>query len=88
MQINVMFFGQLRDLAAVRESVVAIKGATLGDLMENLYKEYGAEFHKAAEGIKGLRILINGREYRLLGCMQAPLKDGDTVVLLPPIAGG
>jgi MoaD family protein len=88
MKINVMFFGQLRDLAAVRESVVPIKGTTLDDLMEYLYREYGAEFQKAAEGIKGLRILINGREYGLLGGMQAPLKDGDTVVLLPPIAGG
>jgi MoaD family protein len=88
MKINVMFFGRLRDLTAVRESVVTIQGATLVELMEHLYREFGIEFRSAAGSIKGLRILINGREYGLLGGMKAPLKDGDTVVLLPPIAGG
>jgi MoaD family protein len=88
MKINVMFFGKLRDLTAIREGVCTIEGPRLAELMEHLYREYGDEFHQAVNSIKGLRILINGREYGLLGGFDATLKDGDTVVLLPPIAGG
>ncbi len=89
MKINVLFFGQLRDLTAIRESVFVVKDdARLVDLIEHLGKEYGAAFRQQVDSIKSLRILINGQEYMLLGGMEALLKEGDTVVLLPPIAGG
>jgi len=40
------------------------------------------------DAIKGLRILIDGRDHTLLGGKEAPLNEGCTVVFLPPIAGG
>ena len=89
MKIEVLFFGQLRELTAVHDSTFVIKdNARLVDLMEHLGEEYGAAFRQQVGSIKSLRILINGQEYMLLGGMEAPLKDGDTVVLLPPIFGG
>jgi len=89
MKIEGLFFGQLRELTGVRDSTFDIKDdARLADLIGHLGEEYGAAFRQQLDSIKGLRILINGQEYILLGGMEAPLKDGDTVVLLPPIAGG
>jgi MoaD family protein len=84
-----MFFGQFRDIAAAQESIVALKGGEpLSDLLEHLGNQYGASFRQLLEKTPGLRILINGREYGLLGGMGATLKERDTVVILPPVFGG
>ncbi len=89
MIIKTMYFGRLRELAEVREAVIDIgDGSGLDDLIEKFGQLYGAEFLAAVKEIKGLRILINGREYTLLGGMNAVLHEEDTVVLLPPITGG
>jgi molybdopterin converting factor small subunit len=89
MNIEVLFFGQLRELTSVPQKVVVLKdGARLTDLVEHLGIEYGAPFRQQIKDILGLRILINGREYALVGGMEASLNKGDTVVFLPPIAGG
>jgi MoaD family protein len=89
MNIEVLFFGKLRELTAVNRRAIAVKeDGKLADLLEHLNEEYGADFRRQVNNIRSLRILINGREHTLLGGMEAPLKDGDTVVLLPPIFGG
>jgi len=89
MNIEVLFFGQLRELTEVPKTTVTIEdNARLIDLAEHLGELYGAAFRRKLDEIQGLRILVNGKEYTLLGGMEAPLSDGDTVVLLPPIFGG
>ena len=89
MNIEVLFFGQLRELTEVPRTTIEIKDHTsLAELMEYLAGTYGTAFQNKADSIQGLRILINGREYTLLGGMDTVLNDGDTVVFLPPIAGG
>jgi molybdopterin converting factor small subunit len=87
--VEVLFFGQLRELAAVRQTIVAMNdGARLVDLIEHLGEECGTAFRREVSNIQRLQILINGQRHTLLGGMEAPLKDGDTVVFLPPIFGG
>ena len=89
MNIELLFFGQLREITGVsRTNVVIDDNSRLADLVEYLSDQYGDAFREKVESIEGLRILINGREYYLLGRMEAPLSDGNTVVFLPPIAGG
>lgn len=89
MNIEVLFFGQLRDITTVSKADIEINdGSKLADLVEYLAGKYGDAFRQKVENIEGLRILINGREYYLLGRMEAPLAEGNTVVFLPPIAGG
>ena len=89
MNIEVLFFGQLREITGVsRTSVVIDDNSRLADLVVYLAGQYGDAFREKVEGIEGMRILINGREYYLLGRMEALLSDGNTVVFLPPIAGG
>ncbi|MFC2011638.1 MoaD/ThiS family protein [Chloroflexota bacterium] len=89
MNIEVLFFGQLRELAATDKGTAVIEdGARLAGLVEQLDRKYEGNFRNQVNNIKGLRILINGREYGLLGGMETPLNDGDTVVFLPPVFGG
>jgi MoaD family protein len=89
MNIEVLFFGQLREITGVsRTGVVIDDNSRLADLVSQLSEQYGDTFRETVENIEGMRILINGREYYLLGRMEAPLSDGNTVVFLPPIAGG
>ena len=35
-----------------------------------------------------VNIYINNEDVRFLGALEAPLKDGDTVTILPAVAGG
>jgi len=87
--LELLFFGNLREITGVRKTGAAINdGSRLTDLIEHLSAEYGREFGEQIKTIEGLRILINGREYYLLGRMETPLAEGDTIVFLPPIAGG
>ena len=87
--LQALFFGKLRDLTEVRETGVVLEdGSRLTDLVSKLAEIYGQAFAEEVEAIQGLRILINGREYYLTGRMKSPLHEGDTIVFLPPIAGG
>ncbi len=84
-----MLFGGLRQLAGIdKETVTVSDGDDLSGLMKHLGERYGAAFSEKIKGIRGLRILVNGREYQILNGMETCLKDKDTVVLLPPVFGG
>ena len=89
MEVEVRFFGQLRDIAGVRQKVVSLdEGARVIDLVELLDKEYGNAFRDQVGHTQGLRIFISGREFWLSDATNQQLQNGDTVILLPPIAGG
>jgi len=89
MLVNVLYFGHLREVTSKdKEAVELPSGATVGTLIEFLEDKYGPEYRTAMDAIKGLRILIDGRDHTLLGGMDAPLSEDCTVVFLPPIAGG
>jgi MoaD family protein len=87
--VEILLFGQLRELAAARQvTFVMSDGARLADLIKYLGEEYGDAFRCELSNMRRLQILINGQRHTLLGGMETPLNDGDTVVLLPPIFGG
>jgi MoaD family protein len=89
MDVEVMFFGKLRDLAGVsKEMIPANNKAKLSELVAKLEEKHGSKFAEEFAATRGLRILVNGREYQVLAGMKTQLKNGDSVVLLPPIEGG
>ncbi len=88
MNVEVLFFGKLRELAVRQQAMSMTEGARLTDLTERLSEEYGVDFRQEVNHIEGLRILINGQEYDLLDGMNTQLKDGDMVVFLSLIVGG
>ncbi len=89
MNIEILFFGKLRELAGTpREEATLETGAKLSDLLLRLSKKHGGAFTQQLKDTEGLRILVYGREYQVLVGVTTILRDRDTVVLLPLIEGG
>lgn len=81
MQIRVLFFGVLKDLAERGSQLVDLpEPATLGDLLAYLQRE----LPRLNAYLSSSAISIN-QEYAQRG---ASLKQGDEVALLPPVSGG
>ena len=88
MRVEVLLFGRPRELAGVsREDIVLPPEARLGDLFQSLGGKHGSPLATELGRTEALIILINGRDYGLLGGLSAPLKADDTVAVFP-IAGG
>lgn len=88
MNVEVLLFGKLRELATRQRVVSVTDGARLIDLIEWLVKEYGVEFREEVNHIERLHILINGQYYDFLDNAETLLKEGDVVAILPLLAGG
>ncbi len=74
------------------EKAVSASGSTLQRLIDDLDARHA--------GIKGrlitnegalhrfVNVYVNDEDVRFLGSLDAPLKDGDSVTVLPAVAGG
>jgi MoaD family protein len=66
-------------------------GATLAELIGDLDARYGG-FRDRLQDESGLRrfvnVYLNDEDVRFLGGLETPVKDGDTVTVLPAVAGG
>ena len=78
--VRVLYFGRAADIAGVREVRVAVTKCSVGALLDELGRRYS--------GIRGLRrfsrVAVNGE----LVDEEFELHGGETVALLPPVAGG
>jgi MoaE-MoaD fusion protein len=81
MQVRVLFFGMLKDVAGRGDDTLSLpEQATLGDVL-NHYEE---RFPRLKELAASIAMSIN-QEYAGL---EAELKEGDEIALLPPVSGG
>lgn len=74
------------------QSTISAEGSTLGELLTNVGKDYpdltaqlvteNGELHKF------LNIYVNDDDVRFTGALETALKDGDSVTVLPAVAGG
>jgi sulfur-carrier protein len=66
-------------------------GATLADLFSDLESRHGGLQQRLVDD-GGLRrfvnVYLNDEDVRFIGGLAAPVKDGDTVTVLPAVAGG
>jgi molybdopterin synthase sulfur carrier subunit len=66
-------------------------GATLADLLDDVESRHGGLQARLMDDA-GLRrfvnVYLNDEDVRFLGGLSAPVKDGDTVTVLPAVAGG
>jgi sulfur-carrier protein len=66
-------------------------GSTLGELLINLDTEHGGLRDRLVDG-ENLRrfvnVYLNDEDVRFLGGLKTPVSDGDTVTVLPAVAGG
>lgn len=91
MRVSVKFAGPLRDAAGVRSAIVELLSeGTTGDALQEIGRQFPS-IHRELFGqdAKGYySIFINEKLVMETERMTTPLKDGDQMLLLLPIAGG
>jgi len=92
MRVKVRVFGKLIDIFGNELDVELEPNAKVKDLLAKL-KEKTLSLEEEAltryeRDEPELTILLNGRNIHVLKKLETPLKEGDTVVLLPPVIGG
>ena len=73
------------------QKAVTGEGATLAALIRDLETNHPGIADRMVEDGKLRRfvnIYVNDEDVRFLGGLEAPLSDGDEVVVLPAVAGG
>lgn len=98
----VRLFTRLREIAGESEVSLSLpEGASLREALEALALKYGAEFRRylfEGEGHVGpegyvdpkpyLQFLIDGKNVEAIGGMEARLKEGCLLAIVPPVGGG
>jgi molybdopterin converting factor small subunit len=77
------------------EKAVTGQGSTLSELIDDLEQHHqGIKEHlvEVKDGERDLRrfvnVYVNDEDVRFAGGLSAPVSDGDSVVVLPAVAGG
>ena len=90
MSIEVRIPTILRPYTRDQKSVEA-EGANLAAVIANLDSNYAGLGDRLLENgalRRFINVYINDEDVRFLGGLEAPLKDGDSVTILPAVAGG
>jgi molybdopterin converting factor small subunit len=91
MPVNVMIPTPLRPFVG-KKSVIELKAASVGEALRSLTTEF-ADLRKHLYTDEGkirsfVNVYVNDEDIRYLEKENTPLKDGDTVSIVPSIAGG
>jgi molybdopterin synthase sulfur carrier subunit len=90
MAISVRIPTPLRTLTQGKEEVQA-SGAKVGEVIANLESQYPGIRDRLLDA-KGVRrfinLYLNDDDVRFLEALETPVKDGDTLTIVPAIAGG
>ena len=73
------------------EKVVTASGETLAAVIADLDQRYSGLGERLLENgtlRRFINIYISDEDVRFLGSLQAPVKDGDSITVLPAVAGG
>lgn len=73
------------------ERAVQAEGSNVGDLITDLEKSHEGIRNRLMENDqirRFINVYVNDEDIRFAGGLDAELTDGDTVVILPAVAGG
>ena len=90
MSIDIRIPTILRPYTKDQKSVQA-EGANLGSLIADLDANYPGIGERLLENgalRRFINVYINDEDVRFLGSLEAQVKDGDSVTILPAVAGG
>ena len=77
---------------AGNEARVSAEGATLAEMLKDLESRYPGITKNVIASDGGLHrfinVYVNDEDVRYLGALETPVADGDTVSILPAVAGG
>ena len=77
--IKIFYFASLRERCGRSEELRGTAAGTPAQLDDELRREYGFDLQQAH-----LRVAVN----EVFAAWDRPLADGETVVFIPPVAGG
>jgi adenylyltransferase/sulfurtransferase len=77
---------------ADKKDAIEVNGTTVGEALSNLTSRY-ADLKKHLYNDDGklrafVNVYLNDEDIRYLGKENTPVKDGDTLAIVPSIAGG
>lgn len=78
-KVLVQYFASLRDEAGVPEEEIQTSAATAEELFDELRERHGFTLDRSA-----LKLVVN-EEFK---DWSQEVKEGDTIVFIPPVAGG
>ncbi len=93
-RVSTRFYAFLRERVGRQEDTLELSdNSTVGDFLEKLAEKYEKElvgyvFNVDKSLRSGFAIALNGENVKPEEFTSKRLKDGDVVVILPPIAGG
>lgn len=74
------------------EAIVEGSGSTLRDLLDDLDQQYPGFKDRIVTGDGGIHrfvnLYVNDEDVRYLGSLETAVREGDTVSILPAVAGG
>jgi len=73
------------------QKIVEAEGSTLSAIITDLDKSYVGLGERLLENgalRRFINVYINDEDVRFLGGLEAPIKDGDSITILPAVAGG
>jgi molybdopterin converting factor small subunit len=91
MSVTVRIPTTLRPLAGGK-SEVAVEGHTVGEVLKNLDAEHPGFSDRLLDDQGGLRKFVNvfvaDDDVRFMDGLETPVPDGETVAIIPAVAGG
>jgi MoaD family protein len=91
MAVTVKIPTQLRS-ATGGESVASVDGATVAEVLDALFAQFGELRERISDEQGGLRRFVNvylaGEDIRFLDGVNTAVPDGAEVTILPAVAGG
>ncbi|MFX0196835.1 MAG: ubiquitin-like small modifier protein 1 [Candidatus Hodarchaeota archaeon] len=94
MKIQIKYFAALREIVGKKVEFVELDGGVrVQDVISHLVEIYGTSleqhlFDKQGKLSTSYQLLINGINISTLEGLETPLKEGDTLAILPPVGGG
>ena len=74
------------------QSKVTASGATVGEIVNDLVRQFPGIAGQIVtpDGVlhKFVNVYVNDDDVRYIGKLDAPVKEGDTISILPAVAGG
>ena len=90
MSVNVTIPTPLREHTEGKDSV-EVQGSTVKEVFQDLGRQYTSITDSLLDGEKVRRfvnIFVNDEDIRYLQDMDTPVSDGDTISIIPAVAGG
>jgi molybdopterin synthase sulfur carrier subunit len=71
---------------------VQVEGSTIGDILDNLDRKYPSIKNQLltqdGQIARFVNLYVNDEDVRFMQGLNTPVKEGDTVVILPAMSGG